>query len=324
MHNLGARKSKEREAAPKAQSRRGECVWVKKGMGVKRGKFPRKAKCRAGRVIKLPKSRLRPRSQSAPSAKARDERACVLGQEGHSEMSPKKGAYARRVIDSGCSRTVVHDYSLLSGNISSINVNLTGIDPKDSVRHPLVGTASGDLELILKHMGKATKVVIKGAMYVPNAAMTLVSERDLGEAGVDVCKREGGTVVYLEKDGKVVGKYSSSREKFGGLYKLDDYTKAGERKPRFEWGEVQKALRKDMRLGEREEKGKEGDRSHLLCTDSCVDRGSKSRWGTEQCFLANSFHTGVNVASLYHQRLGHVSLTNPKLHQRLCEALGDS
>ena len=47
-------------------------------------------------------------------------------------------------------------------------------------------------------------------------------------------------------------------------------------------------------------------------------------WGTEKCCLANSFHTGINVATLYHQRLGHTSLKSPKLHKRLCDVLGES
>ena len=105
---------------------------------------------------------------------------------------------------------------------------------------------------------------------------------------------------------------------------IDDYMKDHERSPRFNLEDIELVLEEDANRSELLPMEKAGKRSHLLCSKICLRKGTGHVWGTEKCCLANSFHTGINTATLYHQRLGHVSLRNPKLHKRLCEALGDS
>ena len=65
-------------------------------------------------------------------------------------------------------------------------------------------------------------------MFVPGIVYTLVAERDMGETGFDVCKRNMGTVLYITKSGNIVGKYTSTREDHGGLYLFEDYKKDSE------------------------------------------------------------------------------------------------
>ena len=218
----------------------------------------------------------------------------------------------------------MNDYNMLSGNIVSCNAKLGGIDPSQNVREQLQAAASGALELKLMHKGKSTKVTVENAMYVPGIEVTLVSERDLGEAGFDVRKRDRGRTVSIERGNKVVGKYKSNREKHNGLYVIDDYVKDEDRSPRFNWEKIEEVLEEDASRSELVIPDKVGKRTHFLCSDICLRKGSGHIWGTEKCCLANSFHTGINVATLYHQRLGHVSLKSPKLHKRLCEALRES
>ena len=87
---------------------------------------------------------------------------------------------------------------MLSGNIVSCNAKLGGIDQSQNVREQLQAVASGSLELKLMHKRKSTKVTVENAMYVPGIEVTLVSERDQGEAGFDVCKRDRGRTVSIE------------------------------------------------------------------------------------------------------------------------------
>ena len=82
-------------------------------------------------------------------------------------LTSKARNYEMRIIDSGCGRTVVNDYNMLSGNIVSCNAKLGGIDPSQNVREQLQAAASGALELKLMHKGKSTKVTVENAMYVP-------------------------------------------------------------------------------------------------------------------------------------------------------------
>ena len=121
-----------------------------------------------------------------------------------------------------------------------------------------------------------------------------------------------------------MGKYKSDRAKHNGLYMIDDYMRNEDRSPRFNLEDIEEVLEEDYGRSELLPRAKIGKREHLMCSEVCINKGKHHLWGTEKCCLANSFTTGVNTATLYHQRLGHVSLKNPKLHKRLCDALGDS
>ena len=113
---------------------------------------------------------------------------------------------------------------MLSGQVKPCSVGLNGIDPQGNVKNQLRAVASGDLELRLIFEGKGTDVTIQGAMYVPGIVYTLVAERDMGEAGFDVCKRNMGRNLFIEKSGKIVGKYTSTRDHHGVLY-LDSFSR---------------------------------------------------------------------------------------------------
>ena len=69
--------------------------------------------------------------------------------------------------------------------------------------------------------GKGTNVTIQGAMYVPGIVYTLVAERDMGEAGFDICKRNMVELFSLKNQEKllanmlalviITGAFTSSR-----------------------------------------------------------------------------------------------------------------
>ena len=69
-------------------------------------------------------------------------------------LTSKTRNYEMRIIDSGCGRTVVNDYNMLSGNIVSCNAKLGGIDPSQNVREQLQA-ASGAFELKLMHLPRS-------------------------------------------------------------------------------------------------------------------------------------------------------------------------
>ena len=140
--------------------------------------------------------------------------------------------------------------------------------------------------------------------------------------GFDICKRTNGTILYVEKEGKIVGKYNSTRNKHGGLYLVEDHKVDTERSPRFAWDKIEQVLLADLGKHVSCPAETAGDATHLLCTQNCTNKGSGHVWGTSNCFIANSFNMGINTATLHHQRLGHMSLSNPKLKKRLSEALG--
>ena len=75
---------------------------------------------------------------------------------------------------------------------------------------------------------------------------TLIAERDLGEAGYDICNRSKGTKLFIEKKGKIVGKYESTCSRHGGLYLLEDDKLDRDRAPRFAWGKIDQVLLADL------------------------------------------------------------------------------
>ena len=113
----------------------------------------------------------------------------------------------------------------------------------------------------------------------------------MGEAGFDVCKRNMGRNLFIEKSGKIVGKYTSTRDHHGGLYLFEDYKKDSDRKPRFVWDRVEKVLLADKAHQKSCKPGTASFKPHILCTNECKEGVN---WGMEQCFIANSFNTGVN------------------------------
>jgi hypothetical protein len=219
-------------------------------------------------------------------------------------LSSKPRNYEMRIIDSGCGRTVVNDYNMLSGNVVSCTARLGGIDPSRNVKEQLQAVASGSFELKLMYKGKSTKITLQNAMYVPGIEVTLISERDLGEAGLDVCKRDKGRTVSIERGRRIIGRYKSDRVKHNGLYMIDDYMKDEERSPCFNLTEIVTVLEEDIERSERATVEKAGRRTHLICTEACLGKKEGPIWGTQKCCLANSFH----------QRLGHVSLGDQHGH----------
>jgi hypothetical protein len=195
----------------------------------------------------------------------------------------------RLIIDNACTRTVVGDLSLLSGQIKPVNISITGVDSQKNVKSKLKGIAEGDLEIEVRYRGNEKKIVISKAIFVPGIPKDLISVRDLGKAGIGLLHPSGGKEVFLlSKKGKVLAKEVSNK----GLYTIMDYTE-------------------------------NQNRSQAWYEKDIVGRDELSNTIEENSFLANTFTGSMNIADIVHLRLAHISHKNKHIAKACRCAFGD-
>ena len=85
-----------------------------------------------------------------------------------SVVDPVNGLYKLLCIDTGATKPLVNDFSLLSGNMLQVHKTISGVDDKKNVKKELVAIAQGDLEIEVMYENRSTKLTLEGALFVPN------------------------------------------------------------------------------------------------------------------------------------------------------------
>ena len=235
------------------------------------------------------------------------EEECLMAKNSSDECRKNKtkmfvsDEFVERVIDNGATVTLIPELTMLSGKLEQVNVPIGGLNPQKDVVRQLKATVRGDYEFVVRHENTTTKVIIKGALYVPGCPRVLISMRSLGQAGIDLYQTNGGkTLFLLQKSSKGNNTVLTRSDSDYGLYTIRDYLQENDRSEIFPGEEVLMAM-----------------------TGEWVEINDESPFLYEaNAYLAKTFTGSSNLADFVHARFGHISHSNKNLKKYFLEIFG--